>query len=218
MTNRHIVIYGSGGAARQIAWHCESFGDQEPYKVVCFVDDNSALVGKTLNDIQVLSLEDAYRRFPNVPIISGIGTCGGRKNTMAKAAQLGFAFETIIHPDVQHSKWLEVDTGTFISPGVIIMPNVKLGQHVQINLDCTIGHDVILGNYTTLAPGVHISGWVHAGNCVYFGAGAVTVHGVETEPLTIADDTIIGAGAVVTKSITEPGLTWVGVPARPLRR
>ena len=30
----------------------------------------------------------------------------------------------------------------------------------------------------------------------------------------IADDVSIGAGAVVTKDITEAGTTWAGVPAR----
>ena len=32
--------------------------------------------------------------------------------------------------------------------------------------------------------------------------------------ITIADDVAIGANAVVIRSITEPGTTWAGVPAR----
>ena len=42
--------------------------------------------------------------------------------------------------------------------------------------------------------------------------GAVILPGV-----TIGDDTVIGAGSVVTKSITEKGV-WAGNPARLLRR
>ena len=47
------------------------------------------------------------------------------------------------------------------------------------------------------------------GNNCYFGSGAKVIGAV-----TIADDVAVGAGAVVTKDITEPGTTWAGVPAR----
>lgn len=44
-------------------------------------------------------------------------------------------------------------------------------------------------------------------NC-FFGSGAKVIGAV-----TIADDVAVGAGAVVTRDITEPGTTWAGVPA-----
>lgn len=47
------------------------------------------------------------------------------------------------------------------------------------------------------------------GNHVDVGFGAMIIGKVE-----IADDCVIGAGAVVTKSFTEPGSILVGVPAR----
>ena len=43
------------------------------------------------------------------------------------------------------------------------------------------------------------------------GTGAQILQG-----LTICDDTIIGAGAVVTKDILEPG-TYVGIPAKKIK-
>lgn len=47
------------------------------------------------------------------------------------------------------------------------------------------------------------------GDNVYLSAGCKIIGEV-----SIADDVCIGAGAVVTKSITEPHTTWGGVPAR----
>ena len=47
------------------------------------------------------------------------------------------------------------------------------------------------------------------GNNVFIGPGVKIVGDV-----TIADDVCLGAGAVVVKSITEPGTTWAGVPAK----
>lgn len=46
------------------------------------------------------------------------------------------------------------------------------------------------------------------GDNVDFGVGACAIGGI-----TIASDTIVGAGAVVVKSSLEPGVTLVGVPA-----
>jgi len=96
-----------------------------------------------------------------------------------------------------------------------ITTNITIGRQVHINIDCTLGHDVSIGDFTTLAPGVHVSGYVHIGSRVYIGTGAVFVHGTESEPLIIGDCVTVGAGACVTSSI-EVGQTVVGVPARPI--
>ena len=52
---------------------------------------------------------------------------------------------------------------------------------------------------------------VHIGNRVWIGAGAIILPGV-----TIGDDTVIGAGSVVTKDIPA-GVVAVGNPCRVLR-
>lgn len=215
MTKREIAIYGGGGFAREVAWLIESCGD--PYQVVCFIDDNEAMHGESLNSIPIMSLETARQLHPDAKIVGGVGTPKVRQMLMEKAAQQGYTFETVIHPRTELSRWIEIGIGTVICAGNILTTNIKLGDHVQINLDCTIGHDVVLGDYTTLAPGVHVSGWVHFGKRVYAGTGAVIINGTRHAPLTINDDAVIGAGACVTKPVPA-GLTVVGVPAKPLQR
>jgi sugar O-acyltransferase (sialic acid O-acetyltransferase NeuD family) len=164
-----------------------------------------------------MGLNDAYEAFPSALMIGGIGNPATRESVMLKAKSVGFDFGTLVHPDVKMSDFIEIGTGTVICAGNIITTNIKLGEHCQINLDCTIGHDVVMGDYTTLAPGVHVSGWVHTGKRVYIGTGAVIVNGTSENPLHIVDDAIIGAGAVVTKSLEEPDV-YVGSPARPIQK
>ncbi|RME84882.1 MAG: acetyltransferase [Caldilineae bacterium] len=215
---QEIVIYGGGGFAREVAWLVESCNRSEPrYRVVCFVDDDERKQGRRLNDIPVLSLAEARSTFPAARVVSGIGWPGPRKATCEKAAAAGFRFETIIHPGVERSRWIEIGEGVVICAGCILTTNIRLGKQVQINLDCTIGHDVIVGDYTSLAPGVHVSGCVHIGKEVYIGTGATIINGTQEAPLVIGDGAIIGAGACVVKSIP-PGVTAVGVPAKPLTR
>lgn len=218
MPTQQIAIYGAGGFAREVAWLVESLNESTAtHEVVCFIEDNPERQNRVLNDIPTMSLEVAYEEFPQARIVGGIGAPKTRELVMQKAAATGFSFATIIHPRTERSRWLEIGAGTVVCAGNILTTNIQLGQHVQINLDCTIGHDVIMGDYVTLAPGVHVSGYVHLGKRVYVGTGAVIVNGTEAEPLVIGDDTIIGAGACVTKPLPG-GITVVGVPARPIQR
>lgn len=218
MSIQQIAVYGAGGFAREVAWLIQSCNvDQLQYEVVCFIDDNPATHGTFINGIPSMSLETARQQFPEAAVVVAVGTPQTRQKMVERASALGFGFATIIHPRTEMSQWIEIGEGTVICAGNILTTNITLGKQVQINLDCTIGHDVVMEDYATLAPGVHVSGCVHIGKRVYIGTGAVIINGTIDRPLVIEDDAIIGAGAVVTKSVP-PGVTVVGVPARPLQK
>ncbi len=80
---------------------------------------------------------------------------------------------------------------------IVVNPQAKVGIncriHEGVNIGATNGSDKapIIGNNVFIATGAKIIG-----------------------DITIANDVCIGANAVVTKSITEPGTTWGGVPAK----
>ena len=217
MDKKRIAVYGAGGFGREVAWLAEnSIVNGKGVEVVCFIDDDESICGSILNDIEVLSLSGAKKKYPHASVVSGIGVPKIRELTMEKARSAGFEFVTLVHSRTEMSKWIEMGAGTVICAGNILTTNITLGKHVQINLDCTIGHDVIMGDYATLAPGVHVSGCVHVGKRAYIGTGAVISNGTQDNPLVIGDDVIVGAGACVTKSISYG--TWGGVPARLLQK
>jgi sugar O-acyltransferase (sialic acid O-acetyltransferase NeuD family) len=216
MMTEKIAVYGGGGFAREVAWLIQSCNrDRKIYEVVCFIDDDVRLQGQIVNRIPVFSFQQAIRDFPGIGVVGAIGNPQTRQTVMEKAVNAGFRMTTIIHPNVDYSEWVDIGPGSVICAGSILTTNIRLGKQVQINLDCTIGHDVIMGDYTTLAPGVHVSGWVYFGKRVYVGTGAVIINGIEGKPLIIDDDAIVGAGACVTKSVLS-GVTVVGIPAKPL--
>lgn len=66
--------------------------------------------------------------------------------------------------------------------------------------------------FTNGAPTAHKSQWrgAHIGKNVSIGSNATIL------PVSICNNVVIGAGAVVTKDITEPGF-YAGNPARKLR-
>lgn len=111
---------------------------------------------------------------------------------------------------------------TEISRNAIIGERVKVQSHsficelVTIGNDCFIGHGVMFTNDLFRRGGPAMgdrSLWKATiiGNKVSIGSNATIL------PVSICDNVVIGAGAVVTKDITEPGI-YAGNPARLLRR
>lgn len=115
----------------------------------------------------------------------------------------------------------------FIGPFVEIQQSVSIGRHtriqshsficelVQIGDSCFIGHGVIFVNdlFTDGGPaGGDSTKWKKTvvGNHVSIGSNATIL------PVTICDHVVIGAGAVVTKTIVTPGI-YAGNPARLIR-
>ena len=132
---------------------------------------------------------------------------------------------TIIEPSNLYECHLadDVFVGPFveIQKGVIIGARTKVQSHsfvcelVSIGEDCFIGHGVMFIN-DTFAGGGPAGGdptkWkdTKIGNHVSLGSNATIM------PVSICDHVVIGAGAVVTKDIKEPGI-YAGNPCRKLR-
>ncbi len=122
----------------------------------------------------------------------------------------------------------QIGDDCFIGPFVEIQKEVRIGARtriqshsfvcelVSIGEDCFVGHGVMFIN-DTFASGGPARGrkelWrsTRIGNRVSIGSNATIL------PVEICDDVVIGAGAVVTRSITRPGC-YVGNPARLLER
>lgn len=213
-SEKRIAIYGAGGFGREVAWLAEACRE---YKVVCIVDDDPNWQGERINNLPVMSLEDTIKKYPDANMVVAIGSPKTRQKITEKVKLFGFEIESLIHPRTEMSRWIDFDEGTVICAGCILTTNVRIGKNVQINLGCTVGHDVIMRDYTTLAPGVHVSGWVHFGKRVYVGTGAIFINGDKNKPLTVGNDAVVGAGAVVTKPVPS-GETWGGVPAKSLSK
>lgn len=121
----------------------------------------------------------------------------------------------------------EIGDDCFIGPFVEIQKDVRIGARckvqshafvcelVTIGDDCFIGHGVMFVNdlFQTGGPARGDKTlWKSTtiGSRVSLGSNATIL------PVCICDDVVIGAGAVVTKDITQPGI-YAGNPARLLR-
>lgn len=144
-------------------------------------------------------------------VVVAIGDPALRKSYIEKLPAKT-TFQTVIHPSVVLSKWIEMDEGVIIMAGCVLTCNIKIGKHVHLNRHTTIGHDCVLSDYFTTAPAAVVSGNCRFGEVVYLGTNACVKQGV-----SITDNVTIGMGAVVTKSVDQAG-TYIGNPLRKLEK
>lgn len=177
------------------------------WKLLGFIDDNKELHGSVCGGYPVLGgLEWIEQHKGDVYVACAIGSSQIRKKVINNLN--GAKFATLIDPSVIMSDRVEIGEGSIICAGSILTVDILIGSHVFINWDCTVGHDAKLEDFVTLYPSVNVSGNVSLNKCVEMGAGSQVIQGLE-----IAENTIIGAGAVVVKDLDTDG-TYVGIPAR----
>lgn len=121
----------------------------------------------------------------------------------------------------------EIGDGSFIGPFVEIQRGAKIGKNTKIQShsficelvtvgdDCFIAHGVMFINdkFQNGGPARGDRGqWVgtEIGDRVSIGSNSTIL------PVTICPNTVIGAGSVVTKNITIPGV-YAGNPAKLIR-
>jgi acetyltransferase-like isoleucine patch superfamily enzyme len=133
-----------------------------------------------------------------------------------------FLFRRILRQNAA-VKWAVHHTSTIHNPGKITRGiNVFPGDSPGVYINAANG--IAIGDYTNIGPNVglvssnhdfinndvHVVGApIEIGRYCWIGMGAVVLPGVQ-----IADFTIVGAGAIVTKSFTEGYCVIAGNPAR----
>lgn len=145
-----------------------------------------------------------------------------------------YSYAYAIHEHVAWRKYMQCGENIRVHPTASIRfpKNVYLGENSHINMNCCIWpgehSKIILGDNLLMGPGVSIQAANHGlsrdsvmntqpetekdivvGNDCWIGSNATILAGVH-----IADGCVVAAGAVVTKSITEPYSVVGGIPAK----
>lgn len=140
---------------------------------------------------------------------SGIrGVSFGERVTVVDPVNL---YGCVIGDDVFIGPFTEVQSGVAVGARTRIQSHCFVCELVTLGEDCFIGHGVMFINDLLRGGPAHgdRSKWrtTSVGDRVSIGSNATIL------PVRIAAGTVIGAGTVVTRDITEPG-TYAGNPAR----
>lgn len=204
-----FVIYGAGGHAKVVADAIESAGGV----VVCFVDDEPTLSGKSIWEIAIREPAWLIGSDPaSVYVALGVGDNAARERVATRCIQAGFRLPPIIHRSSTVAKSTLVGSGVFIGPHAIVNADAKLANGVIVNTGAIVEHDVSVGAYAHVCPSACLAGGAKLGTLSVLGAGATVI-----DDVFVGDGTTIGAGSVVTRHIPDNVVAF-GAPARVRRQ
>jgi len=212
---RYYGIVGTGGFGREVMPVArqmlnKEFGDTG-YELV-FIDENVNRM-TTVNGHRVIGMDaffslEADEKYFNI----AIADYRNRERIASMIRANGIKPFTI-----QANNYLGLDSNV-IDEGAIfcsfthVTSNARIGKYFHCNIYSYVAHDCIVGDYVTFAPHVQCNGGVIVEDYVYIGTGAIIRQGTEDRPIVIGKGSIVGMGAVVTKSV-RPFSTVVGNPA-----
>ncbi|MFT4644126.1 MAG: sugar O-acyltransferase (sialic acid O-acetyltransferase NeuD family) [Planctomycetota bacterium] len=206
---KDIVIIGSGGFAKEVAFLIEEINQkQSEWNILGYIDSDK----NTSNGPYSVYGNDEWLMNITIPIyvVFGIGNPPLIEKLYSKfKTNKNIHFPNLIHPNVVADwKNIPIGEGNVICASNTFTTDIVIGNANIINLDCTIGHDTIIGNFNVLNPSTNISGGVKIGNLNLIGTSATVL-----QYLNITNNITIGAGALLTKDATEEGV-YIGNPAK----
>ena len=203
-----LVIIGAGGHGRVVADCAQQLGT---YRKIIFLDDcyNKS---KNSGDWPIVGLVEEFPQYlENSDFIVAFGNNCLRAEVNKKLEDAKANIISLLHP------FATISPNTLIGKGVVICANAAINVGTQIadgciiNTGATVDHDCKLQSYVHVAPGVNSAGGVNINKFSWLGIGSTVI-----ESLTLAENTQIGAGAVVTQS-TQANSLYLGVPAKRVR-
>ena len=199
---KKVVIIGASGHGKVVADIVVRSGDQ----VIGFLDDNPEL-GCEFVGFPVLGKVGQFQEYGDCWFVVAIGNAQIRENIVNQLQ--GVKWHIAIHPSAVISDLgVKIGEGTVVMANAVVNPGASIGKHCIINTSAVVEHDNPIDDFAHTSVGAKLAGTVHVGKRTWIGIGASVKNNI-----SICQDCMIGAGAVVVKTVVRPG-TYIGVPAK----
>lgn len=204
MTQRALIIYGSGGHGRVVADAAVCAG----FQVQGFLDDQKP-AGSRVGPWQVLGGEAYLLAHPGAAVVPAVGDNRARRRLCERIEAAGARLTTVVHPRAVLSPHAQLGQGCAILALAVVNSGARVQTGAIINSAAVVEHDVVVGEFAHVSPNASLAGAAALGALAHLGTSACVLPGVR-----VGEGCRVGAGAVVVRDAAA-GSTCVGVPARP---
>lgn len=186
---RKVIVFGSGGMAKELIQYLESDGIEILYVVSTEPFNNPAYGYQVRPDIDPAGESADW--------ILGVAMPDVKRAIVS--AHPGGRWTSYAHSSAIVSSWATIGRGCVFAPQAIVVGDPVIGEFCFFNTNATIGHDSRLGAYSTLFPNTEVCGDCSLGENCILGIGAYVVPGCR-----LPSGSKISAGAIVRESYDVP--------------
>ena len=199
-----LLIFGAGDVARLANVY---FRTDSPHQVAAFVVDAPFKTADTFDNLPLLAFDEALERFPPAEYAAFVAIGYAKMNRVRreKYDQMRTAGYALVSYISSRCTYLTTPPGDncFILEDNTVQPFVTLGNDVTLWSGNHIGHDSIIEDHCFITSHVVVSGHVRVGSGSFLGVNATLRNAI-----TIAPESLIVAGAVITKNTTPKGVYY----------
>lgn len=197
-----VIIFGEGNTQELALFYLKR---EENYKVYSFTEDTKYIHSDTYLGLPMIPFEEIETVYPPTEYKMFI-PLGYKRNNHLRAEKYEVAkkkryqFITYISPKATYFG-TPVGENCFILENSVIQPFTAIGNDTILWSGSHIGHHTRIGNHCFLAPYASVSGVSVVNDFTFIGINATVGNGIK-----VAEDNLIGAGAVITKDTVKGGV------------
>jgi sugar O-acyltransferase (sialic acid O-acetyltransferase NeuD family) len=210
---KNVVIIGGGNQAHYVIDIIERAGQ---YNIVGIIDSIHE-IGSDRFGYKILGRQENISELINQYQIYGgiiaIGDNYARGNVYLQISSLvpNFEFINAIHPSVIIGNNVKIGKGVTAMAGVIFNPKAVIGNFTFFATGAQVEHDCIISDFASISAGSVTGGYVKLGKY-----SALTLGVTVLDRLEIGENTVVGAGSLVLKSLP-PNVLVYGNPAKVIK-
>jgi sugar O-acyltransferase (sialic acid O-acetyltransferase NeuD family) len=198
-----LVLFGTGAIASIVHFYLTN--DSE-FEVVAFTVDRTHLTAETFLGLPVVPFDSVADHYPPDQFGMFVAIGYSRMNTVREARyhqarEAGYELATYVSSKATTWPGGVIGDNCFIMEEVIVHPFVELGNDLIVWSGSHIGHGSVIGDHCFISSRTAISGNVTVEPNCFFGTNSTV-----RDLVTIARESVIGAGAVILKDTQERGV------------
>ncbi len=200
---KQLVIVGASSNSRLAKFYFETDSD---YEVVAFAVNRNFIQAGSFEGLPLVALEELPELYPPDAFEAFVAVGYNQMNKVREKLYnetkgMGYKLASYISSHCTCLTQYPIGDNCFMLEDNTIQPFVRIGNNVVLWSGNHIGHDVTIGDHTYITSHVVISGFVDIKQYSFLGVNCTIRDGI-----TIAEGTLVGAGAVIMKSTEEKGV------------
>lgn len=213
MINKDIYILGVGNNTGVYIDLAQSCG----YRVAGLYHFNDERTGELYLNIPIIGSNINLFRKNNLydmKFAVSVGDNNIRADLSNHIRNKGGNCMSLFHPSSIVSKYAHIAKGVIINANSVVQAGVLIDEDTVVSNNVSITHNSIIGKACYIANSSSVGAYVRMFDKVLIGQGATIISGKVKE---IGENSVIGAGSVVTKSIKANSIV-VGIPAKVIKK